>query len=328
MNRAFYLDSSGIDELSSLYAKALASTTEGLVWYAPARLDGNGSKHMPLPAFDPRKAGLSLRAALYGRSNISGIQPTSDDAVHLFGWSSLFVVPKSWTTTRPVKAYITRIPADLPSAAKYKLVSRAQYIQLVVPSKTIADALISWGVPAEKIEQRLPIIPPITTIPPAFKFLTTPGFLVGVICPLAPDQGLEAVIQAIQLSTEIIPDLKVFIIGDGPDKRRFQWLLDQTHLKERVHIAANAADYQRFLQHLEICIAPAVYDEGCDPIILQARHRGLAVIATDIPSHAEFIEHGKTGLLYAPGNSHMLSQHLINLYTHRDWLQHYKKQPA
>ncbi len=322
MNRAFYLDSATADELTQLYARILARQEQGLAWYAPGRLDG--SKHQPLPVFDAKPSAAPLRAALYRRKHISPIQPTSDDSVHVFGWASLFVLPKNWYASRPMRVYVTRIPADLPAAAKHKLVSRSQRASIIVPSATLAKTLQEWGIDKDRITQELPPLPVSTATPPAFKFLTMPGFLVGVICALKPDQGLETVIQAIQQSMEIMPDLKVFIIGDGPDKRRFQWLLDQTHLKDRVHIAANAADYQRFLQHLEVCIAPAVYDEGCDPVVLQARHRGLAVIATDIPSHAECIEHGKTGLLYAPGNSHMLSQHLINLYTHRDWLEHYK----
>ena len=211
---------------------------------------------------------------------------------------------------------------------QHAFVKRSQQLSIVVPSNTIAKRLVTWGVDGKNIQHVLPnlaaTIEPASTNPKPF---TTPGFLMAVVAPLALNQGLETVIQAIQQASEIIPDLNVFIIGDGPDKRRYQWLIDQTHLKQRVHIASNASDYQRFLHHVDICLAPAVVDEGCDPIVLQARARGVAVIATELECHSEFIEHGKTGLLYQVGNSHILSQHIINLYTHRDWLDHYKKTP-
>ena len=268
-----------------------------------------------------------MRAVWYRRQAFKNVAEQAGDAIALMGFTAAALIPSVWLTEK-TKTYITRIPNTLPAGVQHAFVKRSASLHLVVPSQTIAKRLTAWGVEPSRIDVRRPdIASTIERTNTAAKPFTTPGFLIAVVAPLEQNQGLETVIQAIQQANEIIPDLNVFLIGDGPDKRRYQWLIDQTHLKQRVHIAANAADYQRFLHHVDICLAPAVIDEGCDPIVLQARSRGVAVVATDIESHREFIENGKTGLLYQVGNSHTLSQHLINLYTHRDWLNHYKKTP-
>lgn len=322
MSCIFYLDQVALDELSCLYMDSLMQ--QGAHLYSSQRIRGFG--YTPMPSFDAATAGASWRARWYMHQQRSVLERTAQEPWHLFGLSAVLALAGLSKRTQPTTAYVTTVSPNLPSSYKHRLAHLGENITVAVPSKTIADILQSWGVLPNSLKVELPPITlPTSQAPSIFKGFTSPGFMVGVVCSLAAEQGLETVIQAVQQSIDIIPDLNLFIIGDGPDKRRFQWLIDQTHLKEHVHIAANSADYHRFLQHLEICIAPAVHDQGCDPVVLQSRAHGVAVVATDIPSHAEFIEHGKSGLLYAVGNSHMLSQHLINLYTHRDWLEHYKK---
>lgn len=325
MTQAYFCELGQLDELSRLYLLDLAHTGEHIVLHAPDKT--SPFAHQVVPVFDSEGMGLSMRAAWYRRQHYN--EPIEPEASFiLLGYASVALIPDSWLANGKAVHFATRVPATLPGALKHAYVKRSTGFKIVTPTEEIKKRLVSWGVDADRIEVRTPQMSAhVETHQHTHMPITTPGFLVAVVAPLALNQGLEAVIQAIQLSTDIMPDLKVFIIGDGPDKKRFLWLLGQTHLKDRVHIAAHSADYQRFLQHVEICIAPATVDEGCDPIVLQARARGVAIIATDTPSHAELIQHGKTGLLYTPGNAHMLSQHLVNLYTHQDWLQHYKNSP-
>ncbi len=325
MIQAYFCESGPLDELSRLYLLDLANAGEQVVLHAPEKT--SPFTHHPMALFDDQGMGLSLRAAWYRRQHLS-TEPKADEALVLLGYTSVALVPDSWLGGDKVIHIATRVPQTLPGAIKHAYVKRSVGFRIVTPTNEIKKRLVSWGVDVDRIDVREPnMAAHVEKHQHNHMPITTPGFLVAVVAPLALNQGLETVIQAIQLSTDIMPDLKVFIIGDGPDKKRFIWLLGQTHLKDRVHIAAHAADYQRFLQHVEICIAPATVDEGCDPIVLQARARGVAIIATDTPSHTELIQHGKTGLLYTPGNAHMLSQHLVNLYTHQDWLQHYKNSP-
>lgn len=323
MTHVFYLDPTPADEMTLLYLADLARQSQDLRVHGPARL--LGLPHTPMPSFDVSQGMASVRSAIYRQRNFKDFSVQAHDTIHLFGYAALFCVPQQMLTSYSTTLYIGSIPNDMPASFKHKVGKLADGINVIAPNQFIGKAVVQWGVEQGLIKQALPKIEVASSLPSPFKGFTAPGFMIGVVCPLEANQGLETVIQAVQLSLDIMPDIKVFIIGDGPDKRRFQWLISQTNLKDRVHIASNSADYQRFLQHVEICIAPAVQDDGCDPIILQARAHGVAVVATETPSHAEFIEHGKSGLLFAPGNSHMLSQHLINLYTHRDWLEHYKK---
>lgn len=324
MIKAFYLDAAPPDELIGLYARTWITEGEQIVWHGSHKLAYSPAiKHIALPSFDASAAAATLRALLYRRQNLANLDAIVDSKLIIFGFNGLTAWNKEIHAHPNATVVVTRLPANTPAAFKHRCAALPASVRFIVPTKTIAASMMSWGVEESRINRALPQFPPAPEQKP--RPFTTPGFLVGVICPLAAEQGLETVIQAVQQAEVFIPDLKVFVIGDGPDKRRFSWLLAQTHLKDRMQIGANAADYQRFLHHLDVCIAPAVHDEGCDPVVLHALAQGNAVVATDIPSHAEFIENGKTGLLYEAGNSHTLSQHLINLYTHRDWLEHYKR---
>lgn len=242
----------------------------------------------------------------------------ADETIVLSDWACALALPKRAAQTRPILHTATSLPGV---ALRSKLGAyAAKPITVHAASQTIADALVQTGVDAKRVQVTRPLFP----ISPAPEN-ELPTFMLGTACTLEPEQGLETVLQALHECRELLPQLKLVIIGDGPDKRRVLWLIEQLSLRGRVQIAATTGEYTRFLSNFDIFIACNPTDSGCNPMIGHALAHSIPVIATKLPSHEEWIKANRTGLIYERGNTTMLAQHILNLYNHPDWMAHYKK---
>ena len=150
------------------------------------------------------------------------------------------------------------------------------------------------------------------------------SFIIGVVSDLEENLGIETVIQAMNRTREILPQLTMIIVGDGPERKRLNWLVDRLHLRKRVQFVSTRAKYERFLPNFDVVVVPDVFPRGFNPVIIHSFANGIPILASKTGINKELIEHGQSGLLFEPGNSHMLSQHLINLYNHPDWMEHYQ----
>jgi len=151
------------------------------------------------------------------------------------------------------------------------------------------------------------------------------SFIVGIISPLIPNQGIETVLQALHRNREIIPQLTVIIVGDGPEKKQLQWLVSHLDLRMRVQFVSTMDQYHRFLPNFDVVVLPDEQPQGFNPVFLHAFAQGIPIIASSTGINEELIEPGQTGLLFEPRNSHVLAQHLVNLYNHPDWMDYYRK---
>lgn len=244
-------------------------------------------------------------------------QIPAGEPVVLADWSTAFSIPKRWIASRECLHLVTDLPAV---ERRHQLSSYLKKpLQVHAASQIIMNFLSEAGVDSNLLHLTTPRFPlqPAPTNP-------HPTFMLGTACPLEPNQGLETVLQALHDCRELLPQLKLVIIGDGQDKPRILWLINQLELRGRVQIAGTTDDYRRFLTNFDIFIASNPRDHGFNPMICEALSRAIPVIATKLPSHEEWIKANQTGLLYEPGNATMLAQHILNLYNHPDWMAHYK----
>ncbi|MBI4121957.1 MAG: glycosyltransferase [Parcubacteria group bacterium] len=328
MLHIFHLQPTALDEATRLCVEHVLKLANEVRTYGQARLTAvaglPSAKHQPLEPFTSHGP-LPIATLFYHRRHLAPILASLNpgDRLVLTDWASCLLIPA--TASRKFRAiqFVSALPADLPASWQHGFVKASNDLRIIVPNAFIKKTLVSWGVDDGQI---IEMAPPFASQIPVQPYQETPGsFIAGTVSRLAPDQGLETVLQAVQACVDVIPPIKLFIIGDGPDKRRLLWLIEQMHLKPRTQIAANDHDYRRFLMNLTVCLAANTQDTRFNPLIAHALARGVPVVATDITGHRAMVEHGKNALLYAPGNSHVLAQHLINLYTHPKWMTHYKQ---
>jgi exopolysaccharide biosynthesis WecB/TagA/CpsF family protein len=122
---------------------------------------------------------------------------------------------------------------------------------------------------------------------------------------LAPEKGLRQLLEAWKASGA---SLRLRIVGDGP--LRAQLELDRQNLDLPNVEFAGHLDHERALdavQHARFLALPSQCYEAFPMVIAEAYACGVPVIAANHGAMAEMVEDGRTGLLFAPGNSQDLA---------------------
>jgi glycosyltransferase involved in cell wall biosynthesis len=72
-------------------------------------------------------------------------------------------------------------------------------------------------------------------------------------------------------------------------------------------------DVPNVLSQLDVLVQPNRGPEGLGRSVLEAMACGVPVIAVDKWGPAEFIEHGRSGLLFPPRDAEKLATHMLTL---------------
>lgn len=141
---------------------------------------------------------------------------------------------------------------------------------------------------------------------------------------LVPKKGVDCLLEAMASVRRRVPDARLLIAGDGPERERLQ----------RMSAALGMADVVDFLGHLdtgaqERALAPAwvqaVPSRWAEPfglVAAEAMMRGTAVVVSDAGGLAEQVVEGETGLRVAPGNPDDLAEALSGILTDRLRAEH------
>ena len=145
---------------------------------------------------------------------------------------------------------------------------------------------------------------------PAGKLVTKPNFVYPDPGPgegrggyalfvgrLSPEKGIGTLLTAWERLGMRIP-LK--IVGDGPLKGRVIRTAEEDSRVEWLGYRPTA-EVHALLKDAGVVVLPSL-TEGAPLSVLEAMATGTPVIAADIGAMAEFVEHGRTGLRFRPGD--------------------------
>jgi len=126
---------------------------------------------------------------------------------------------------------------------------------------------------------------------------------------LVSKKGFGLLLRAFASVTEQKPDIKLLIVGDGPDGFYLKSLSRKLHLDGRIQFAGwrKPCETIRFIRDSDFLVAPSVVAEdgdrdGIPNVILEAFFCGVPVIASDLGGINEAVKHRRTGLLVEPGD--------------------------
>jgi glycosyltransferase involved in cell wall biosynthesis len=125
---------------------------------------------------------------------------------------------------------------------------------------------------------------------------------------LIPIKGHETLIRAIATLAADFPELKLEIIGEGPELGRLRDLTSQLKIKDRVQFLGQNSRKQ-VAEAMRRCILFALpsHYEGLGCVYLEAMAVGKAVIGCRGQGIAEIIQHGSNGFLVGPDNEKELA---------------------
>ena len=137
-------------------------------------------------------------------------------------------------------------------------------------------------------------------------------FVFACIGRLHSCKGHQHLIEAVDLLKERCPSVTVLIAGDGPLRDELEDMVRTRKLTEEIRFLGYRKDVTQILAVCHAVVQPSVF-EGFGLAAAEAMACGLPVVSTNLPSIAEVVEDGKTGILVSPGDSRALSMAMATI---------------
>lgn len=141
--------------------------------------------------------------------------------------------------------------------------------------------------------------------------------VVGTMGRLAEVKRQDLLVRGFALVLPRHPEARLVLIGEGPEREALERLVAEVGLRDQVLFAGYRPDPERILPALDV-FALTSRSEGMPLAILEAWASGVPVVASRVGGIPALIDHGRTGLLFDPGNEVALAGHLDDLLTDRE----------
>lgn len=132
---------------------------------------------------------------------------------------------------------------------------------------------------------------------------------------LIPRKRYEVLLEA----WREISGAALVIMGDGPDRRRLQRMIEQWELGDQARLLGFVSE-ERKLEVLRAADAyvSAAEHEGFGIVFLEAMEAGLPIVATDTGGQRDFLTEGENAILVPPNDARQLSAGVAWLLRDRD----------
>ncbi len=204
---------------------------------------------------------------------------------------------------------------------KSKLINRLKYYdKMVVLTDEFKDEFtLHYPSHSSKIIRIYNPITPEHIITKAKTGPTYPGRYFCSISRLGSPKDIHTIIDAftIFLRTENTTDIKLLIIGDGPNRTGLEQHANQSTAKEHIIFLGTQTNPFGYMQKSMAHILSS-HSEGFGMVLLESASVGTLNISTQHKNGAqEILLNGTAGLLFNIGDKHALSQIMSNIYHNR-----------
>ena len=153
-----------------------------------------------------------------------------------------------------------------------------------------------------------PARPPLKD-PPTIAFA---GRLVG-------KKGVDVLLRAVAQVASVLPDFRLMVLGDGPDRAALAALGASLGLGDRLQMPGHRrrVEAEQVLAQAWVQAVPSLWEEPFGLVAAEAMMRGTAVVATNRGGLAEQVVDGDTGYLVDPGDASALAGALLRILRDR-----------
>ena len=136
--------------------------------------------------------------------------------------------------------------------------------------------------------------------------LRSAPLVLGVVCGLRPEKGLETLLYAFAEVRGLVPGMKLAIVGSGPcladlqDRARALGVLPDCVFEPATPRVAD------WLRAIDIFVLPSL-SEALSNSLMEAMACGCCVAASRVGGNPELVTDGKTGMLFEPRDAAALA---------------------
>src|SRR5690625_3741307 len=130
------------------------------------------------------------------------------------------------------------------------------------------------------------------------KYKLSPDDLVlGFVGRLDKDKGIDELLEAFKITSNIYSNIKLLIIGPGDKNDGLnQNLLKWSKSSKSIIYTGFTNKVEKYISALDVLVQPS-YREGFGSVVIEAEAMGVPVIVTDIPGPTDAMKIGVTGLV-------------------------------
>jgi PEP-CTERM/exosortase A-associated glycosyltransferase len=143
--------------------------------------------------------------------------------------------------------------------------------------------------------------------------------VLGFIGSFYAYEGLNILLQALPAMLAKNPDIRVILVGGGPQDTELKALAGRLGIQDKVVFAGRVPhdQVQRYYSLVDILVYPRLRMRLTDLVTplkpLEAMAQGRLIVASGVGGHHELIKDGNTGVLFEAGNPAALAGKLLDL---------------
>jgi glycosyltransferase involved in cell wall biosynthesis len=190
---------------------------------------------------------------------------------------------------------------------------RGAFDRIVPISESVAARLREGGVAVDRtIPPGVPVREPRPPLagPPTIAFAGR----------LAREKGVDILLRALPSVLARVPDARLIVAGDGPERGRLGRLAGELGIESRTRFLGHvpADPLGRALGSAWVQAVPSLWDEPFGLVAPEAMMRGTAVVASRSGGPGESVVDGETGLLVPEGDPDALASALARVLASRE----------
>jgi glycosyltransferase involved in cell wall biosynthesis len=178
---------------------------------------------------------------------------------------------------------------------------------VIVPSMQIRDLLVG----REGVDRRKVWVIPYGFDFEAQRYRSTPSaeierlrrslglegaFVIGNIGRQHRLKGQRYLLEAAASLAHEVREVRVLLVGDGPEHNRLRAYVDQIGMRERVVFTGWRRDAAQLLDVMDVVVHPSLH-EALPQVMVEALAKSKPLVITDVSGVSEHVRHMETGIV-------------------------------
>ncbi len=151
----------------------------------------------------------------------------------------------------------------------------------------------------------------------------TDSFIIGSTGRLAYQKNYEFLINSFGRIKESIPEAKVVIMGDGPDKKKFEKMINDNNFENEFFFVGEVENSYQFIRAFDVFVLPSRY-EGLSISLIEAVFAELPILTTDVGGNCEIVDNDYNQL-FTLDNSEEFIRKLLAIKSNREKISDHNK---
>ena len=126
------------------------------------------------------------------------------------------------------------------------------------------------------------------------------------VARLAPVKNPVLLLQAFRNVLRTFPEARLVYVGEGAERAKLESFIEQSRMQNSVLLAGEQDNINDWLNMADVFVLPS-REESLPLALLEALRVGLPCIVSGVGDMPRWVEHGKNGYVFPPGDITLLS---------------------